>query len=119
MKTIHSLSTAVVAGISSLCLMAVLAGCEKGSDSQSLTVDNTTSNAINVYVDGSSLGKADPASKLESDVAPGQHRLVLNADGDDWQYAKDVDILEGLKTVVQVNAGGNSNTYSVVITTEQ
>lgn len=67
-----------------------------------LMVDNNTSSDIKVYIDGVLQGTADDDEETPFDLAPGEHRLVLDEDDGDREYAADIDILEGRLTVARV-----------------
>ena len=101
--------------LTALCATAAalsVAGCDTDEDQVfdyvppagkgALIVDNKTSTDIGVYLDGISMGEVDDDSDQHFDATPGTHRLVLDEDNGDRQYAADVDILEGRLTVVRV-----------------
>ena len=112
--------------LSLACLVASalgLAACDDGRDEHkpasglgAIQVDNNTSTDLDVYVDGVKLGQVDTYKDEAYDLAPGLHRVVLDERGDgDKSDARDVDVLEGKTTVLDVSVPFVGAGYDVVV----
>lgn len=113
-----------LAAVAAFALLAC--GCEDADDDfdhdppaglGTLYIDNNTGDDLDVFVDGVRLGGADDYDERFFDLAPGVHRLVLAADDDeDRSYRDDIDILEGRRTIVDVDRDSDDfDRYDVVV----
>lgn len=95
-----------------LAALAALSGCDATDEEDydytppagkgALIVDNKTSSDIDVYIDGVLQGQAGDDADTHFDLAPGEHRLVLDEEDGNRDFAADIDILEGRLTIVRV-----------------
>ena len=120
-----------VAVAASVCLVAVVVGCnsDQPANDQSnsgnepspegkgtLVLDNLTSDTINVFVTGVQTSIVDAVSESFVYLAPGLYRVVLAQDGGVRNYRDDVDVLLGRHTILHIdNSLTNANFYSVVM----
>ena len=117
-RFLQRLSRACVAA----CMLSLVA-CDDGRDEHkpasglgAIQVDNNTSTELAVYVDGVKLGNVDSYKDEAYDLAPGLHRVVLDERGDgDKSDARDVDVLEGKTTVLDVSVPFVGSGYDVVV----
>jgi hypothetical protein len=86
-------------------------GCEDDDDFDheppaglgTMYVDNNTGDDLDVFVDGRELAGVSDYTERFYDLEPGVHRLVLASDDDeDRSFRDDIDILEGRRTIVDV-----------------
>ena len=100
----------------SLAAIGMLAGCDDSeydydppSGMGALVVDNFTGDRLLVYVDGMKAESAPAGHHRYYDLDPGVHRIALDGDDTHRAWARDVDILEGRRTVLEVH--GTSTDY--------
>jgi len=106
-------------------LAAFVAGCEWDEDDVdhtppagqgSIVIDNRTFSDLNVWIDGQAQREAKDRTDTAYDLAPGTHRLVLDQQGGDRYEARDVDVLLGRVTVVEVQEiSGDSRNYDIFV----
>lgn len=117
------LRAAVLIMASALALLSP--GCEDPDDDfdhdppaglGTLYVDNNTGDDLNVFVDGAGLAGVGDFDERFYDLAPGVHRVVLDQDDGDRSYRDDVDVLEGRRTILDVERDSDdSDRYDVAI----
>jgi hypothetical protein len=98
--------------------LALAMGCEDNADyldhnppagQGSLVVVNNTADDIDVFLDGEKVTRANDWSDRIVDVAPGEHRLVLDEHDGSRSASEDIDILDGRLTVVTVSLSAFDN----------
>jgi hypothetical protein len=113
-----------VIGVTCLSLLTLLvSACDDGRDDHepatglgAVQVDNNTSTELAVFVDGMKLGNVDSYKDEAYDLSPGVHRVVLDERGDgNKSDARDVDVLEGKTTVLDVSVPFAGSGYDVVV----
>ncbi len=112
-------------GLGVLALAAVIttgtAGCEDDdydhdvpAGQGSIVVDNRTGDRIRVYLDGLQVASVGIGDERYYDLDPGQHRVVLDGDDVDRNWADDVDVLQGRLAILKVTADfGDFDDYDV------
>jgi hypothetical protein len=82
----------------------------------SLIIDNNTINDIDLYIDGTNTTRIGDYSVRVFDLLPGVYRIVLDEDDGDRNFRDDVDILEGRRTVLDVDErNGDPGRYYVTV----
>lgn len=113
-----------VLGLACLAILALtLSACDDGRDSHdpaaglgAIQVANNTSTDLSVFVDGAKLGDVESYKDAAYDLAPGVHRVVLDERGNgNKSDARDVDVLEGKSTVMDVSVPFVDSGYDVVV----
>lgn len=98
----------------------MLAGCDENRYSRepppgqgTLYVENYTGDRLHVYVDGVAQERVPRGKERHYDLEPGIRRVAL--DGDDIQrsWVGDVDVLEGRRTVMEVDTAGYYGAFTV------
>ncbi len=97
-------------------LSASLTGCDDSKDNfdetpaqgnGTLIVDNGSGTDCNVFVDGLNEGSVNNDHYIARDIQPGQIRVFIRSrDGDHYSHGKDVDILEGRRTILRLTFDG-------------
>ncbi len=87
----------------------LLAGCDDGDYKHdpspgrgSIIVDNRSSDVIHVYINGYYVNDVGDFDYEAYDRGPGLHRLVLDQKRGNRSYSRDVDVIEGKRTVWKV-----------------
>lgn len=98
-----------VAWLAAAALAAVVAGCEEDTYGHrppagmgAIVLDNFTGDDINVFIDGQSVGRLDDYDDRAFDLAPGLHRVVLDARSSPRYGAWDVDVIADRLTVIRI-----------------
>lgn len=105
--------------VAALTVLLGSAGCEWDDDDDfdhdppdgqgSLIVDNRTADDIRIYLDGNQVDTVSDFKDKTFDLQPGEYRLVLDERGGDRGIARDIDILEGRLTIVEVTIDFDSS----------
>lgn len=106
------------------CLIAT--GCDYGKNDHfshkppagqgSLIVNNLTGDDIAVYVDGQRLKDVGDYDDRAYDLSPGVRRVLLDQRGGHRTFDDDVDVVEGRRTVMDVESSGfDSRVYNVTV----
>jgi hypothetical protein len=103
----------------------ILSGCDRWDDGvdhhppdgqAALAITNRTAHDLRVYLDGNLLMTAGDWETAIRDLAPGTARLVLDERGGDRYDARDIDLMEGRVTVVEVEESlYNAGRYDIFV----
>ena len=116
-----------VCGMFSLCVAFWVAGCDDPSDNTdfdyvppsghgAIIVDNLSPTDVNVFVDGSSVGRVGDDHDEHFDLTPGSHRVVLDQEDGGRSWGGDVDVLDGRLTILRVTLDtGDQHGYKVKV----
>lgn len=108
-----ALAAPLLAGLTILFLSP---GCETDDDEfdhdpplgqGSIIIDNYTFTDIEFYLEGRLQGKVNDDHDEAFDMRPGVYRVVLSDEDGDYNWADDVDVLEGRLTVLTVTIGSS------------
>lgn len=87
----------------------LLAGCEDEefkhdvpAGSGTLVVQNRTIDDLHIYVDGTRLHDVSDTDWRPFDLPPGLHRVVIQDEDSRNSFRDNIDIIEGVKTVIDV-----------------
>lgn len=106
------------------CLMMGLSACEDDDDDfdhdipagqGTIVVNNQTSNDIEVYISGMEQNTAHQDDYEFYDRNPGIYRIILNEEDGDRNWYGFVDVVEGKKTILDVEVALGTYNYAVFI----
>jgi hypothetical protein len=104
-----------------MALVALLAaGCDETRYSRdpppglgTLYVENYTGDRLHVYVDGVQQESVPQAKQRHYDLEPGIRRVALDGDDIPRSWVGDVDVLEGRRTVLEVDSASYYGAFTV------
>ncbi len=81
-----------------------------------LYVDNSTSDELRVYINGTRQEDVRARRYRHYDLDPGVYRVVMEGKDSDRTFAADVDVLEKRRTIMDVTTdAGNFRRFDVLI----
>lgn len=107
-------------------VVCIFTGCDETSEGYkdhvpaegmgSLVVYNRTATDISGYVDGYHMGNVTSWDYVVKDYDPGTYTVVILQIDGNKNYTADVEVLEGVLTVLKVSYGDGSSKYFLVET---